>query len=953
MGQVVNIKIKINDNLKEVAVDAESLGKAIDEVTGKSDSLNTSIVRLGSVSQIAEAAASAFGQLTDLFKGLTDAAATQSIAETRLGQAMSNTMGATDAEVQSIKDLCSAQQRLGVIGDEVQLAAAQELATYLEYSDSLKAIIPVMNDMAAQQYGLGASAESVTQIATMLGKVMNGQTEALSRYGYKFDEAQKHILQYGTEAERAAVLVDVVSESVGGMNEALAQTPAGRMQQLANSFGDMKERLGQAVQSMMPFLSGFNTLAQGILTVTKLATAFKALANSTALAKVQSMAMAVAQKTQAAAARLLGVSETAAATATGVLKTQIIALQAAMTMGLSLAITGIIELISRLIGRSREATDAIGGTTDAVEEADEAYLAFRDTTRDAGSEINVYKAKLEDIIKHHKNDAQMVEELNGKYGESFGYYNDAATWYDILVAKSEAYCRQLGYEAQAKVIAAKKAEKEMELEAVRKKMKGMEKDGTAQEKHFGFVHNADNKIAGWGTEYRDTDAYAGLKGQDANLVKEISELDGQFQSCTDNMIAAQKELRSGMENTSVAAGWEEMSLAQLTKAIQEQKGVVESLAGVDEKQAAAESKLLRQMESRKKSLEGRYGLGSGSSGGKKSEFDGSKLIENATTYNELGNNIKYYQRELENTNLAEKSNIAVINQKIAALKAAQKAIEIIPVEDVEKKLKVKLKPDTGQTAQEFGSVLKDIQDDISAEIDSIIGPMGTGLDMELELTLATKVEGAEFAKQQIQTLQKMLAVATGDQKKAVQDAIGYWSQFSATQAETKTKGEGVAESLGAISSVVGTLTGEVEGSTAGWLAWASQVLASIGEAIPKLVSLATANTAVAATGAAASVANIPYVGWIMAGAAALGLAATLASIPKFADGGIAYGPTLGIFGEYAGASNNPEVVAPLDKLKDLLGTDSGSGTEKVEFSIRGDRLVALIDKRIRAIMRNG
>lgn len=952
MGQVVNIKIKINDNLKEVAVDAESLGKAIDEVTGKSDSLNTSIVRLGSVSQIAEAAASAFGQLTDLFRGLTDAAATQSIAETRLGQAMSNTMGATDAEVQSIKDLCSAQQRLGVIGDEVQLAAAQELATYLEYSDSLKAIIPVMNDMAAQQYGLGASAESVTQIATMLGKVMNGQTEALSRYGYKFDEAQKHILQYGTEAERAAVLVDVVSESVGGMNEALAQTPAGRMQQLANSFGDMKERLGQAVQSMMPFVSGFNTLAQGILTVTKLATAFKALANSTALAKVQSIAMAVAQKTQAAAARLLGVSETAAATATGVLKTQIIALQAAMTMGLSLAITGIIELISRLIGRSREATDAIGGTTDAVEEADDAYLAFRDTTRDAGSEINVYKAKLEDIIKHHKNDAQMVEELNGKYGESFGYYNDAATWYDILVAKSEAYCRQLGYEAQAKVIAAKKAEKEMELEAVRKKMKGMEKDGTAQEKHFGFVHDADNKIAGWGTEYRDTDAYAGLKGQNADLEKDISELDGQFQTCTDNMIAAQKELRSGMENTSVAAGWEEMSLAQLTKAIQEQKGVVESLAGVDEKQAAAESRLLRQMESRKKSLEGRYGLGNGSSGSKKNEFDGSAFIENATTYNELGNNIKYYQRELENTNLAEKSNIAVINQKIAALKKAQKAIELLSG-DVEKKLDIKLKPDTGQTVQEFESVLKDIQEGITTEIDSIIGPMGTGLDMELELTLATKVEGAEFAKQQIQTLQKMLAVATGDQKKAVQDAIGYWSQFSATQAETKTKGEGVAESLGAIGSLVGTLSGEVEGSTAGWLAWGSQVLSSVAEAIPKLVSLATANTAVAATGAAASVANIPYVGWIMAGAAALGLAATLASIPKFADGGIAYGPTLGIFGEYAGASNNPEVVAPLDKLKDLLGADNGSGAEKVEFSIRGDRLVAMVDKRIRAIMRNG
>ncbi|MBR5073155.1 MAG: hypothetical protein IKX29_06365, partial [Bacteroidales bacterium] len=91
---------------------------------------------------------------------------------------------------------------------------------------------------------------------------------------------------------------------------------------------------------------------------------------------------------------------------------------------------------------------------------------------------------------------------------------------------------------------------------------------------------------------------------------------------------------------------------------------------------------------------------------------------------------------------------------------------------------------------------------------------------------------------------------------------------------------------------------------------------------------------------------------IMAGAAALGLVATLASIPKFASGAIAYGPTLGIFGEYPGASNNPEVLAPLDKLRGLLGVDEGGGVEKVEFSIRGDRLVAMVDKRIRMMMRN-
>lgn len=50
------------------------------------------------------------------------------------------------------------------------------------------------------------------------------------------------------------------------------------------------------------------------------------------------------------------------------------------------------------------------------------------------------------------------------------------------------------------------------------------------------------------------------------------------------------------------------------------------------------------------------------------------------------------------------------------------------------------------------------------------------------------------------------------------------------------------------------------------------------------------------------------------------------NVTAFADGGIVSGPTLGLMGEYPGASTNPEVIAPLDKLKALMKpSDSGSG----------------------------
>jgi len=49
------------------------------------------------------------------------------------------------------------------------------------------------------------------------------------------------------------------------------------------------------------------------------------------------------------------------------------------------------------------------------------------------------------------------------------------------------------------------------------------------------------------------------------------------------------------------------------------------------------------------------------------------------------------------------------------------------------------------------------------------------------------------------------------------------------------------------------------------------------------------------------------------------------NVTAFADGGIVSGPTLGLMGEYPGASSNPEVIAPLDKLKGMLKTNDSNG----------------------------
>jgi hypothetical protein len=62
-------------------------------------------------------------------------------------------------------------------------------------------------------------------------------------------------------------------------------------------------------------------------------------------------------------------------------------------------------------------------------------------------------------------------------------------------------------------------------------------------------------------------------------------------------------------------------------------------------------------------------------------------------------------------------------------------------------------------------------------------------------------------------------------------------------------------------------------------------------------------------------------------------------VQKFANGGIISGPTMGLMGEYPGAKSNPEVVAPLDKLKDMIGGD-GNGT----FVLRGQDLLLSVNR---------
>jgi hypothetical protein len=101
----------------------------------------------------------------------------------------------------------------------------------------------------------------------------------------------------------------------------------------------------------------------------------------------------------------------------------------------------------------------------------------------------------------------------------------------------------------------------------------------------------------------------------------------------------------------------------------------------------------------------------------------------------------------------------------------------------------------------------------------------------------------------------------------------------------------------------------------------------------------------AAAVASALVLNVLTGGAVMsAGSAtgAKGLGALMtgmkgAGLTPFANGGIVSGPTPALVGEYTGAKTNPEVIAPLNKLQNMMGGN-------VNFVISGDNLVGTLNR---------
>lgn len=964
-NSTISFTFKVEDDgkgLKTLTADADSLRKLLGSTVKEAERLKKPLISFAAVGMGLDQINSAFSGLNNACRALTDAYQIQKTAETQLETVMRQRMDASDEMISSIKELASEQQKLGVIGDEVQLSGAQQMATFLTETDSIKTLLPAMNNLLAQQKGLNATNQDAVNIGNLIGKAMQGQTAALRRVGITFDDAQEKVMKYGTEAQRAAMMAEIITANVGNMNAELAKTPTGKLKQTENWLGDIKEQIGSftvGIQPFLTFVASMTTASTGAFKLYK-SIAILVVGTKNWFINLKSTRK-VLKETEAGVASLDKTEKVATATTRGfslAIKGLLI------STGVGAAVWALVTIIDHLTNTTDEATEGF----DELKDASQAYAtAAGEIKQGIDNEILSLRA----LIAANADTSEAVDRLNRSYGSIFGTYRTAAEWLDTLTQKGENYVRMMGHQAKANELTKSLAKALGEQDEAKMRMDMLEAEGKDKRvvteagsiNRLGISTYETNKTA-------ETKEYKKARADYEAATKKVEALRSELALTTECINENKKALDA--ENKSVEIA--EMGYEQLGKALEANEKARKAAAERNDK---AELKRLKQeraqIEARQKLLDSRAGINTPKT--TKIANNVPKLNEQAKTLREIEENVRYYELALQD---ADETEAAVCNRALAywtkrgdAIKNAGKELEkqkqllddpksindyrnnrdiLLARRDEAKSLAVRLR-----LTQEIYAIDKEIdrlENDgkpeeksdkpvYDANAKSLKGYNDNIAFLNEQLENTTDLNVAAELNKQIEKWQKLA------------DAVRNAGKEQESTYDTMRRGY---ENIKSIGSGVNSITGAIEGNGNAWQKLTDivdglfQVYDGVMNVVKMIAPLFGANKLLtqsymelAAAEYVAAHASIPFAGFGIASgfiSSATALVQSMNAIP-FAEGGIVSGPTLGLIGEYAGASHNPEIVAPLSKLSEILQPAGQPVVVGGTFKVRGRDLICV------------
>lgn len=609
------------------------------------------------------------------------------------------------------------------IQDKIQLTAKNGVTSFEQLAQALPrvtgnaatlgvSIDELMGTFATLTGVSGNTAEVSTQLAaifTALVKPSSEAAEMAAKMGIQFDAAaiqaaggfQNFLTQLDGSvkayAQANGVLEQEVYSKLFGSAEAiraliplqgeLADKFTANVANMVNSAGTMDAAYadmsshGEAVNQMLrnqwaafiDIIAGVTSAAQPYINFTAgllstgssaaiLITTFKQLNVQQALvaarAKLASVAMVtlgLRGKSAAAVVRVFSSAMKDGAYSATAFK---IALRGLLiATGIGAAIAAVTTIIEYFVNAADDAADSVEKLDDATDDYTQAAAA-------AKVQIDRDVKALGDLIKAKKNTKEAVQRLNEVYGELFGAHKTAEEWYKILTEKSQLYIKQIGYEAQAKALAAKIAEASINKELAAERKAELERAG----KHKQTISNTHTTQSGYTqvvTFEVETEEYKQAKKDMADAAATEAELQKRLDVITKKTGEINEQMGRGLAGANSEVKVSEMTWQQLTDAIDKTEKSLKNTTDT------AEIKRLRayndQLKARKKVLESMTGLGTQHSKKK-------TAVADPKTYEELSTNIEIYKKKLTGADTEEQR---VIRDKIARWEKAREAIELV------------------------------------------------------------------------------------------------------------------------------------------------------------------------------------------------------------------------------------------------------------------------------------
>lgn len=219
--------------------------------------------------------------------------------------------------------------------------------------------------------------------------------------------------------------------------------------------------------------------------------------------------------------------------------------------------------------------------------------------------------------------------------------------------------------------------------------------------------------------------------------------------------------------------------------------------------------------------------------------------------------------------------------------------------------------------------------------------------------IRSKMDMYTLAQNKIQELTGMLSVANEEEKKYLNEQIAIWEQYANELdgiSQRKKQMNKMAQDLNDVGTSLSKIGSLSDGAFGSMLDYLGGIVTATAAAIPAITALteaknkeANANLKAATTGAASSVASIPFVGAIMAVAAVASVIAAIMSVPSFAEGGVIGGNNY-MDGITARVSSGEMIMNEADQKKLYNAIHSGNlGGGSSKTVVTGEQIVTVIN----------